>query len=269
MDVAITPKALGAVLVALLGFGFAAINAKGLPLAHTAQLLPSVYRLLRPRFRFRRSKTTSSSTSSAGQVTAARGLLFQPHVTTSRATLSDLDINLHKSNSTFFADADISRAALLTKLLSVSLADLGPANFILAGVQCRFGREIAPFQSYAISTRVLAWSEKSLFLVTYFLKPNVGLPAMPGWDLLGGGPSAVLVDDKYRKLVFATMVSRYVFRAGRNAISPEEVLKQAGLLLEGNNGETATAGQDPTFQADDLAKIIESGLEFACKGLGP
>lgn len=264
MDFTMPSTAVCAVVVVLLGF--TALNAKGLPLAHTAQLLPSVYRLFRPRIGGSKRKSSSvGPTSSDGQITAARRLLFRPHVTHSRATFSDLDVNLHKSNSTFLADADISRATLLTKLFSASLAQLGPANFILAGVQCRFGREITPFQSYTVSTRILAWNTKSLYLVTYFLKPDVRLP--PELDLLGGGPSAVLSDDKYRKLVFATMVSRYVFKAGRTTVSPGEVFQRAGLLLRANDGESLTGGRDQILEAGAVAEIIDSGLTFAAKGL--
>jgi hypothetical protein len=43
-------------------------------------------------------------------------LLLLPAITSSRSPLTECDINLHKSNSTYFSDLDISRSNLVMLL---------------------------------------------------------------------------------------------------------------------------------------------------------
>jgi hypothetical protein len=185
-------------------------------------------------------------------------LLFRLHVTSSRAVALDLDANIHKSNSTFFTDADISRATLLTRLFSRALVDVathsaaspsssspirrnGPrpvaANMILAAVQSRFLREIRPYQRYAVASRVLAWDDRAIFFVTYFLRPGAVLPAERD---VRGGPMAVVRDEKVRKSVFAVLLSKYVVKLGRTTVNPEVLLSAAGLF-EKQSGENLTS----------------------------
>ncbi|KAI8628156.1 hypothetical protein F5Y19DRAFT_143939 [Xylariaceae sp. FL1651] len=236
--------------------GFAAVNLKALPFAYTFQILPSLYRLFKPRFAKRRPRRDLGA--STEQHTAAPPALFKHHVTRSRAIFSDLDINIHKSNSTFFVDADISRARLLTTLLSEGLATLGPANFILASVTCKFRQEIPPYKAYVVSSRILAWNEQAMYLVTYFLKPGMKLPLE--LDVLGG-PDAVLKDDKYRKAVFATMVTKYVFKAGRKTVSPHDVLRSAGLLI-GPEQKGASTRSEGFYDIREIEQAVKHGLEY-------
>ncbi|KAK1970168.1 hypothetical protein LY78DRAFT_677947 [Colletotrichum sublineola] len=81
--------------------------------------------------------------------------MFRYEVANSRVVPLDIDINMHKSSSTF-TDADISRATLLTKLLSPALARIGPARMVLAAVQCNFKQPIGLWQAYRVSSRILA-----------------------------------------------------------------------------------------------------------------
>jgi acyl-CoA thioesterase FadM len=197
------------------------------------------------------AKSTQEST-----IIAASPSLFQYEVANSRVVLLDLDINMHKSNSTFLTDADISRAALLTKLLSPSLARLGPASFVLAAVQCNFKRPIAPWQAYRVSSRILAWDERSLYLVTYFTKPDTK-KLQTGLDLCGG-PAAVFKDKVVSKGLFVTLVTRYVFKAGRTTVRPVHILLEAGLLLSGDGGGEASA-----LGVAEVREGVERGLEYA------
>ncbi|KAI1146564.1 hypothetical protein F4825DRAFT_440290 [Nemania diffusa] len=232
-----------------LGILFGVANIKSLPFYHTIQTIPSFYRLLKPRF----SKRLNGS---AEAFPAGFATLFKHYATNSRATITDLDINIHKSNSTFFLDADTNRAALLTKLLSEGLAVTGPAIFILAAVTCRFRQEIRPFQAYTVSSRILAWNDQALYVVTYFLKPGVRLPVE--LDVLGS-PSAVLKDDKFRKSVFATMVTKYVFKAGRRTVLPEDILRSSGLLSRDGND---VSGDKAAYGAERIDCAIQNGLEY-------
>ena len=238
------------------------LNAKGLPFAHFFSLLPAVCKIFWPRvFPTGGRKKATAQKAPIGQPgetpppQAASASLFRHHTTSSRASLSDLDLNMHKSNSTFFSDADSSRVALLAQLLSTSLAELGPANFLLAAVQCRFVREIKPFHAYDISSRVFTWDDKSFYLITYFLKPGCRLPR--DIELVGGGPAALLRHDVHRKSVLAVLLTRFVFKAGRTSLAPATVLKQAGLLLD--SSEDSHGGG---LGKDELSKVLADGQEF-------
>jgi hypothetical protein len=241
------------------------VNAKSLPFAHSFRLLPSLYRLLQPRLfsattaKAARPTPSSAAATATTTTTSARTALFRHHATRSRAVPFDLDVNMHKSNSTFFADADINRAELLTRQLSGGLAAAGGAMPLLAAVQCTFKREIAPFQAYDLSSRLLAWDERSLFIVTYFLKCGVRLPAEV--DVVGG-PAAVLADAGLKRAVYAVMVTRYVCKAGRETVAPAAVLEAAGLLVPGA-GVAEKGGRDAGLMvASDVGIAVKSGLQY-------
>lgn len=263
----------GSLLSLGLLFGIAAANYKALPLVSTLRILPAVLRLLKPRLppwnkaAKRRAASASSSpfipASSSGARPAASPLLFRHHVTPSqRAVAADLDINMHKSNSTFFGDADVNRTRLLASLLSNGLAALGPANFILAGAQARFLREVRPYAAYDVSSRVLGWTDRSFYVVTYFVKPGVRLPfAVEG----RGGPQALFgkgADEKLRRSVYAVLVTRFVFKAGRETVMPEQVLRESGLLL-GDEECALGGGQDEKMlDGEGVEAAVKVGLEY-------
>ncbi|PYH67970.1 acyl-CoA thioesterase [Aspergillus vadensis CBS 113365] len=208
-------------------------NAKSLPLVYSFQLLPSLYRILQPRNAQRPKKLVSPHPINTPDLFyPALPSLFRPHTSQTHCPLPEIDLNLHKSNSTFFTDADLSRARLLSRLLGPALASLGGMP-MLAAVQARFLREIRPFQRYCVTTRILAWDQRALWTVTYFLRREV-YKGMREVDL-DGGPTAVLTDRELRKGVLAVLVSRYVVKAGRVTVPPVEVLKRAGLLVHGDD----------------------------------
>ncbi|KAK7909277.1 thioesterase atnL [Apiospora marii] len=246
--------------------GLALANLKAMPLVHTLRLLPSVRRLLAPRLFGRgggknKRKKGSDGSSSAAVMSVAHPSLFRHNISFSSAILLDLDINMHKSNSTFFADADVSRADLLTSLLSGALAAKG-ALFVLAGAQCKFLREIKPLQRYAVASQILTWTDKAFYTVTYFVAPRRGdAAAVCG---LKGGPAAVLKDDTLRRKVFAVMVSKYVFKAGRATVAPAEVFGAADLLLSGDEKSGAKDGKKggEVLSAEEVEKVVQDGMQF-------
>jgi hypothetical protein len=112
--------------------------------------------------------------------------LFAPLITSSRNTLYDTDYNWHKSNSTYFADLDVSRAHHMGCLIRTGLARLnrgdeqglssenkaakGKYFVALGAVSCFFQRQIEPFQAFEIWTRVLSWDRKWLYLVSHIVE---------------------------------------------------------------------------------------------------
>ncbi|KAK2011735.1 hypothetical protein LZ32DRAFT_692352 [Colletotrichum eremochloae] len=165
--------------------------------------------------------------------------MFRYEVANSRVVPLDIDINMHKSSRTFFTDADISRTTLLTKLLSPALARIGPVRLVLAAVQCNFKQPIGLWQAYRVSSRILAWDDRPLYVTTYFTKSGaLTFPADPD---LRKGATAVLKDEMVSKAVFATLVMRYVLKAGRKTVSSVAVLLDAGLLIGSDGGDNVSA----------------------------
>jgi Thioesterase-like superfamily len=155
----------------------------------------------------------------------------------------DIDYNLHKSNSTYFSDLDISRGALVYALLSrgihgTELAEelKGGGALILGGVSCSFKREIMPLATYDMSSRIVSWDRKWIYVVTQFVRKGQGK---------GGGQDLPRKSDK--PVVYASAVSRYVFKCGRLTVPPETLLRASGLLPPGHMDMDV----DNTVRADD------------------
>lgn len=187
-------------------------------------------------------------------------MLFHHAITTTHASLPECDYNLHKSNSTYFSDLDVSRSQLVTHLLQPGLAAVadnartrcvanrdgdvvrGGLGIGLGAVFCSFRREVAPLQGYELWTRVLAWDRKWLYIVTHFVVKGKVRPA--AWDGGAGagwfGPlrprtEAALRDGEgegFDKYVIATAVSKYVFKVGRFTVHPTILMEKSGLLPE-------------------------------------
>ncbi|KAL2008468.1 hypothetical protein VTN00DRAFT_6662 [Thermoascus crustaceus] len=150
--------------------------------------------------------------------------LFLPAIHRTRSPLTECDYNIHKSNSTYFTDLDISRGNLSLLLFSQRLS-LRPtpntAVMILSGVQCVFRKEIRPYQPYEVWSRVLSWDEKWIYIVSHFVERDAFRPReyylqrkKPRGCLQPTTPSQ---GDQVQKKVFASAVSRYVFKQGQQA----------------------------------------------------
>ncbi|RPB17320.1 hypothetical protein P167DRAFT_479563 [Morchella conica CCBAS932] len=136
--------------------------------------------------------------------------LFSPISSTSRSPLYECDLNLHKSNSTYFSDLDIARTHLICHLIKRSLRTRRSLYVALAGVTCLFRREIKPFEKYEIVSRLLGWDGKWVWVVSHFV-------------------SIKKEKDGSRK-IFASALSKYVFKMGRITVKPEEIFTECQLL---------------------------------------
>ncbi|KAH8695528.1 hypothetical protein BGW36DRAFT_299836 [Talaromyces proteolyticus] len=173
--------------------------------------------------------------------------LFQPMILSSGNSLGELDYNLHKSNSTYFADLDIARAHLMCTLFSSGVdyarnarkrtGILGVSDDLiglaLGAVSCTFRKEVKPFQSYEIWTRVLSWDEKWMYTVTHFVRKDTHRPR--SFTLLPPNyysPRQGKLNDLARKedAIFASALSKCVWKKGRRTVSPEIMLQVSGLL---------------------------------------
>ena len=167
----------------------------------------------------------------------------------SYVTPLEIDMYLHKLNSTYFLDLDIARTKLLTRLFqtywwwsydnghenSKKKHSLSNIPYVpVAIVQCQFKRELKPFQKIKISSRILAWDRKWLFVM-----------------------SKIVTDDNK---VCAIAITKYVFKVGRLTIAPEEYLKFCNFLDEENQ-----AINDKNYKlvkslvdVEDIEKIAEA-----------
>ncbi|KAG5368399.1 hypothetical protein CJU90_0598 [Yarrowia sp. C11] len=131
-----------------------------------------------------------------------------------RCTLMECDINVHKSNSTYFSDLDIARSDLMIWLLNKFLRDTHKANkrwavVPVGSVYCNFKKEIKPLQKYTIISRILGWNQKWLVVESRFE--------------IGGRKNPV---------VAATALTKYVVKDKRKTIPPCEALKMTGFTEE-------------------------------------
>jgi hypothetical protein len=163
--------------------------------------------------------------------------LFHPVVTKSHVSLLEVDYNIHKSNSTYFADLDVSRSHLVSHLLAKGCAALannattklvldpknnkparGRFNVMLGGVQCSFKKEIAPYAGYEMWSRILSWDRKWLYIVTHFVEK--GATKNGNWE----------------GKIHASALSKYVFKVGRLTVHPAVIIGASGLLPERPGG---------------------------------
>ncbi|KAK0755045.1 hypothetical protein B0T18DRAFT_315201 [Schizothecium vesticola] len=239
---------------------FLALNWKSLPLGWTFRILSSfTYHYARPR------------------PPLPPRALFHYAITTSYTTPLETDYNLHKSNSTYFADVDVSRSHLVTHLLGAAVPRLpglvrdragnpvpGSVGIGLGAVFCSFRRELAPLRRYEMWSRVLSWDRKWMYIVTHFVP--AGLVRPTGWDGRSGGATRERVvraedgrevaEEEMSKYVCATAVSKYVFKLGRFTVHPAIVFEAAGVLPE-RPGEGWRGGEDETGGGEELGEVDE------------
>lgn len=223
--------------------------------------------------------------------------LFQPIITTTRCTALETDYNIHKSNSTYFADMDVSRTHLFTAIIrraiqkasakdgafpraaGATTGTAGPHIIALGGISCLFKKEIKPYAKYEMWTRLLCWDRKWFYLVTHLVRPGVGKPkefSLQPWKK-GAKPDQEYDAEKLKGAIFATAIAKYVIKEGRRTIPPEQVLFDADMVPEkpegwvykgeveaGENGEVAVPEKvDEEWNWDVIEKQRLKGLSFA------
>ena len=115
----------------------------------------------------------------------------------------------------------------------------------LAGVTCSFKKEIKPFAKYEISTRVLGWDKKWVFLVSHFITPK---------------------DKEGNRRVLAVSLSKYVFKAGRVTVDPEVVLRESGLIVGGPLREGGVVEGFPGDAKETEKNVETDGISEAFPG---
>ena len=173
-------------------------------------------------------------------------------ITSSFNTPYDCDYNLHKSNSTYFADLDVARAHYVGSVIRTGLQRLnagdeeglpaevkavkGKYYVALGAIGCFFQREIAPLQSFEVYTRILSWDRKWLYLVSHIVRKGAIKPdsyILQPWKKSKKSAKDTKKSDEQedlRKHIFATSIARYVMKKGRLTVNPEIILERSRLL---------------------------------------
>ncbi|KAF7583585.1 Thioesterase-like family protein [Clavispora lusitaniae] len=130
----------------------------------------------------------------------------------------EIDMYLHKSNSTYLIDLDIARTSFVCQLfqklfMNAWLNETGEFKsqslqncpYIPVGtIQCVFKREIKLFQRYTITSNVLAWDNKWLYILSKFEATDGKLCALG--------------------------ITKYVFKKkGRITLRPREFIAECGM----------------------------------------
>ncbi|EOA88547.1 uncharacterized protein SETTUDRAFT_27347 [Exserohilum turcica Et28A] len=181
--------------------------------------------------------------------------LFQPIITSTRTTLLETDYNMHKSNSTYFSDMDISRTHLFTAIIrngirknsrlygakksalsgavGATKGTRGRHMIALGGISCLFKKEILPYKKYEMWTRLLCWDRKWFYLVTHLVKPGVAQPnswTLQPWAKSHSRLQSNIDAAKLKDAVYATAIAKYVIKRGRITVPPEQALIDADMV---------------------------------------
>lgn len=213
--------------------------------------------------------------------------LFQPIITSTRTPILEMDYNLHKSNSTYFSDMDISRTHLFTAIIrngikknsrlygakksavagAVGATDGSRGRHLIAlgGVSCLFKKEILPYKKYEMWTRVLCWDRKWFYIITHLVKPGYGQQS--SWSLQPWRKSKKArepVDpEKLLGAVYATAIAKYVVKRGRVTVPPETALLDAEMVPPKPEGWVYSEPQaNGSAQEDDILPKEVSGTEW-------
>lgn len=130
----------------------------------------------------------------------------------------EIDMYLHKSNSTYLVDLDIARTHAVCLIFQTLFmrywhnelrefrgVSLFNCPYVPVGtIQCAFKREIKAFQRYSIVSSVYAWDHKWLYVLLKF----------------------VLLDGK----LCAVAITKYVFKKkGRITMKPRDFIAECGM----------------------------------------
>ncbi|GLB17433.1 hypothetical protein AtubIFM61612_007304 [Aspergillus tubingensis] len=178
--------------------------------------------------------------------------VFLPAVVRSRSPATEGDFNIHKSNSTYITDLDISRAHLSGFLFAPILLSIKSSvhcNLIVSAISCTFHQEIKPFRPYEIWTRVASWDDKWIYMVTHFVDTSEFWPSYYIVKAHTSTSRNMRVPVPHRKgqhVVFASAVTRMVFKSGRLTVPPKRALEICGpLSAAAAESRTAAPRLDP------------------------
>ncbi|MBY0510516.1 MAG: thioesterase family protein [Rhodospirillaceae bacterium] len=88
---------------------------------------------------------------------------------TFRCLPTDLDVNMHMTNSRYHSFTDLVRIDLVIRSGAWKRLRAEKLYPVLASATMRFRRSIAPFQKFIVTARVVSWDEKWIYIEHRFL----------------------------------------------------------------------------------------------------
>jgi len=209
--------------------------------------------------------------------------LFLPIITTSHAPIMEVDFNGHKSNSSYFSDIDIARTHLVCTLFAKGIAHFRGGTAAITGskkplfglalgaVSCSFKREIKPYETYELWSRILSWDEKWIYVVTHFVRKGAVMPRKytlypqqnceAQEQLRRRGSDLSTFSEGGNDAVIATALSKCVFKSGRRTVSPTVMLLESGLLPTEESPEKHTNEGPVSFSCSSSDSGIDMGSD--------
>lgn len=80
----------------------------------------------------------------------------------------DTDLNLHMTNARYPALMDLGRVDFILRSGAWRLMRRDRMGIVLGGMALRFRRPLAPFERFSLTTRLLGWDEKWLYVEQVF-----------------------------------------------------------------------------------------------------
>ncbi|MDB5367420.1 MAG: thioesterase [Rhodospirillales bacterium] len=109
------------------------------------------------------------------------GRTLQP-METSRLAMrvwpTDLDPNLHMNNGRYLTVMDLGRVDLMVRNRVAHAALKNRWMPVIAAVQVRYRRSLAPFERYTLTTRLLGWEGKWFYLEQQFVRRDGSVAAL-------------------------------------------------------------------------------------------
>jgi hypothetical protein len=115
----------------------------------------------------------------------------------------------------------------VVKPISLGKRTLQPKMFNLGGTSSIFKKAISPFSKYEVSSRILCWDQKWIYVVSHFAKPG---SSDTGSTIVNRQTRKTVVAKKGDDCIYATAITKYVFKQGRITCNPESIMHECGLL---------------------------------------
>lgn len=176
--------------------------------------------------------------------------LFSPATWTTYSPILEGDFNLHKSNSTYYSDADIGRTYLVAHLTKESFKKRrreGKRTIYIAvgAVAGVFFKEIPIYRRYKVTSRLLTWDDRKwFFVVTHFHgKSKAG-----------------------EHILYASLLTKYCFKDARKTVPPQELFQEAGILpppagLEEVGASSETSAIETREEKEAAEQLLKRDFE--------
>lgn len=151
---------------------------------------------------------TGKKTANIKKLASSKYGVFAHTELSTYASPFECDFYFHKSNSTYFEELDISRANLMSKIFQRLVLNSKKWPYIpVANVFTNFLKEIKPFEKYQVTSNILCWDEKWIYVLSRFTK-------------------------KQGKVLCSISLTKYVLKDGGKTIIPQEALEFCHLYNE-------------------------------------